>query len=445
MTPKERVLNPEQIPESIFLPPEEQEDYFKEHNLSISFEENGMVLGQVYRRIGDSYNSSVSLEFTTGARLDPTGKTGISHLAEHLIANRAFKNTHHYGIKDSARNARTSYKDMLFWIEGTSNPSVQNFGLWPTLPNFMRAFESGFTEEFEQSEIQNEVKVIKAEIREHENVLPYRLNKFLNANIWGAQNPINTDVLGSSDDLDTINARDISTHLRRLLDSNSMTVRVISEGPHDYRQLLHKAIENGFTHFRPAKPDIEPELLEAVNSPDSRDLIIYEGVKYNEPSILTLAWRVENPIYSPEQINLGMLMPLLNERVHSLMRREGWGYSSNVGYIIPGKKSCCVFAQMTLPEVSPAAAQELQKRIQEELLSIPQGELERIVAFERLSSQAIPVSQYSRMEQALLGLKYFGRIIDIDRLNQAYEAITPADLDEIKNKIVSAQPLVLLF
>ena len=212
--------------------------------------------------------------YKVGSRDEPTGKTGVSHWAEHM----QFKGTKKFpGSKLDKVISREGGR----WNASTSHDMTRYYATMPAdkIDLILRLEADRMTNSlFKEEDVASERTVIISEREGSENEPAFRLSEALQHHAFRVH-PYHHEIIGDKADLLTITRDDLYTHYRRYYVPNNAVLTIA--GDFDTKSMLKRIrelfskIPKGPTPPRLARPEPEQdgELRFSVNGPGETTFI----------------------------------------------------------------------------------------------------------------------------------------------------------------------------
>jgi zinc protease len=251
--------------------------------LSVEVERLELANGLVVLLAPDPSVSSVAvwMSFRAGSIYEPPGKSGLAHLAEHVMASGPTPDTNYAAILEERRarhfNASTGFDAMTF--EAIVPSEELPAALWVAADRLgaLPALVDGAVVERHRRVVQQERAVRNVDA-------PYGLvDEHLFRRLYAAPHPLRGGVIGVPSELATVGAEDVRRFVSDLLvPANAVLVVAGAFDPAEARRLVADGfgrLPGGHRARPPATPPPPPALVDLKEEPLSR-----------RPRV-TLAWR----------------------------------------------------------------------------------------------------------------------------------------------------------
>lgn len=451
MSKSEQKEPKDEISPAIYLPrgSRKEQEYLGRHGIELIRLGDGITIVAVPYEVSDLAEASIRWIFPAGSFFDPPGKEGLHHFLEHFFNQALWEQAKKH---DVFLQASTSQLMMSEYAEGTANPSVVDYGIWPMLPEIRRALAAPLkTMKNTQRSFENEKNVILAEIQEEHASHDRQVSRFFRETIWSPSNPESSNILGTSESLARITVPDFLSLIETSLIPQDLIISILTKGKVQTNHVLAESIIRLFEEFprgTQKRPVFDWFSLETLN-PNLEAGKFYEkdtGLK-NGLVTFTFAWPLETEPYTTSYFALDRLSNELGARLFMTSRAKGWSYSVRSGLDTPGESTSVFTLEIDSPKPKDIRnfAKKLLSEIRQDVLgSVDSREIERISHIESKRQKAIPIPVATYQEWILRGLRRYGKIIDADKIKEIYSQITPEHLSTWLEKILSQEPVFLI-
>jgi zinc protease len=234
---------------------------------------------------------TVLLRYHVAARNEPAGRSGISHLVEHMTF-RVPRPTPQVGSYSSqftvsSRNGTTHFDETEYY---TTMPSGDlKYAIW-TERWRMGIDLSRMTE----SDRKQELDVVRNERRERLEIMPYRAARHrLWIELFPAGHPYHEEVIGSMQDLQAISLDDVRKYFRTYYGPSNATLAVVG----DFNVVDARNIIQDYFGALPA--GLPPPVPTAQPRPLTAQVALKHDEIYGRTPLLHLAWHAP-PRYSAD-------------------------------------------------------------------------------------------------------------------------------------------------
>lgn len=413
---------------SVLVPPPQEEQYFKDHNIIVRRLQNGATILGMARSMVDSRETSVNFKFPSGAWFDPDGKEGLHHLIEHLL---------NPPLRDFARefdvllNASTSYFDVTEYAWGVANSEVKDFGLWMLLASLSETLSNPLQYiKNKKRAVEREREIIQREIIENQAKHDWQLGRFLNGLLLDKDNPILSPFKEAPESLRTITVEDVEHLFEHVLIPDGLTISVLSDGKEKdcanvIDQLVH--LFSCFPREKKQKRAIDWALLDTMNT-SIREGETYRkntGLANNLVSLLFI-WNLTSDPFTSLTFSLNRLVFELSERIFKLAREKKWSYSAGAFLVHGGDRKCSFVVRFDIPKMSVSELDGLSIEIRKHLKKIfhlNTHDIATIIQSEHKRQKAVPFPIHTHLDWMLYGIRRFNRIIDTVEIKERYRTI----------------------
>lgn len=430
----------------VFVSFEKEEEYFEKNNITFKKLPNGITMIGVPRKEQDVFDATTQYVFCSGSHNDPKNKKGIHHLFEHLLANLIQKAPKSVDIY---KNAYTSHRKIIVDTQGTANPTVKQYGMWPMIKPVISSLKDPIGN-LTDNQIKNEVKIVLQEIAEKNTDPNYHAYRFMYECIYADKNPLRADTLGNETDLKSISSADLAQIANHVFVPQGLTIRTFTQGNLDLASEMLLEIEKEVIDF--PRKDIKPltvdiDLQDSLN-PKFKPGNLYiknDGLKNNLINV-NFVWIIPTIDFTSHSFALSRLIPVFHDELLNFSRMHGLGYSSYANSV-SHKKFRVVTMSITINKNT--TLQEIKNNIfpgirQHAIEKVDLKILKELYAKEKLVQIAVPMSTQSRANILQDGLDIYNRVIDADKVKDEYQNITLSDFKEWRNNLLQIEPAIII-
>ncbi len=432
----------------IFVSERDEWSYLGRNHAEIRRLKNGATILGMTQRSDDEAQVSVRYTYSSGAYFDPKGKSGLHHLLEHLVSKRPYEVASKF---DAQYGAATSPHMTQYGLNGILNPQIEGYGVLPALPLLhTQAARPIDTIGNLQSAIETEIGVILGEIKESKSRHEDQLSRALCRVLFDPENPINTNVPGTYEDLLSITPEDVVEISNRVFSPDNLVITVFGKGKEENTSLVVDQIEDstkGLPESKVRHPSVDRALFDLIH-PDFKPGSIYTYDTGMQTGMVTVlfVWNIASPENSTESMASIRLMENAQLNLHSFFRDEGLGYSSSVnsdcaGQYVTQSLRLNIPARQDIVDFSKALAPQLQTSVFEK---IKDSEIEHMLEIYRKRQLATPIKADTRFNYLVNGILHYGKIIDADEMSRRSSAVTPSHLKEWRDTFLATPPAVLV-
>jgi zinc protease len=234
---------------------------------------------------------TVLLRYHVAARNEPPGRSGISHLVEHMtfrVPRPSPKvGTYSSQFTVSSRNGTTHFDETEYY---TTMPSGDlKYAIW-TERWRMGIDLSRMTE----SDRTQELDVVRNERRERLEIMPYRAGHHrLWVELFPIGHPYHEEVIGSMQDMQAISLQDVRDYFRTYYGPSNATLAVVGDfNAADARNIIQDYFGSLPASPPPPVPAAQPRQLTA-------EVALKHDESYGRSPLLHLAWHTP-PRYSAD-------------------------------------------------------------------------------------------------------------------------------------------------
>ncbi|MFH0734974.1 MAG: pitrilysin family protein [bacterium] len=256
---------------------------------------------------------STNLWYKVGSANEIPGKSGLAHLAEHLMFQGSLnvpKEAHFKYIEEAGGS-----------LNGSTNKERTNY--YETLPSnhlelafWLESDRMGYLlQALDDDKFNNQLSVVINERKERYDNEPYgKAGEIIYSNIYSAAHPYFAPVIGWQDDLDNLTIDDAKEFIKTYYSPNNASLVVAGDFDLEETKTL---IEKYFGNIPPAK-NIPQIIFPSVSLTETKCITHYD--KVNLPKIY-LAW-ITDPSYSDEDFALSLSSFILgNSRTKYLFKK----------------------------------------------------------------------------------------------------------------------------
>lgn len=429
----------------IFVPETQEQEYLKHHGVEIHHLENGITIVGATRRVEDNAYASVEESFASGAYHEPTGKRGINHLLEHLIAIKPF---YIATGNDANFNAFTSNESLVIVTEGRANPNVRDYGVWPALSVVNSQLVRPLS--ISQADLQNEINVVIGEMyyRNADHNSPVRT--MINEVVFSKTNPMNYKTIGTEEELRSITLDDIKTCFESIVVPKGLDIGVFAEGSPEITSSLMNDIESELKNMprQDKRPMIVDEDLFGELNPDFKmgEIYVRDTGLRNDNIVINYMWVIPSTPFSVNEYATGKFFDVANQKMFRFFRESGIGYACDSINMEIGRRRLVGFQMNIAKREEPKDfAKNLYPAIKDRVFgTFSSDDIAQInkIAHKRL--EAIPVTTLDRYNDVRYGLKRYNRAIDSDKLPEIHKMITPQHLEQAREQFTSVEPAIVV-
>lgn len=436
--------------QQIFITPDREKEYFRKNKIHIKRLNNGINIIGITREISDSKNAGIDYIFPTGSYFDPKGKSGLHHLTEHLF-NKSVKRMA-YNLNVNV-NASTGYYSLVNDCDGTVNPVVKQYGLWMVLPKIIKALSSpvGVLKDPRKT-LETEKQVIKAEIVRRDSSHGEQVIRYWNEIVYGLENPITTDSLGTLEGLASIKIEDVQSLVDERLIPHDLLVTVFCEADEAITGTVVNKLETllkDFPRGTKKNPKRDWMLLDKIN-PNLKSGEIYKkdiGLK-NRMITLILSWNYDREPFTPLTFSINRYASAVSDELHLLSRKKGWSYYSNADAYSSGIYKGDFSLRIDIPKKDLKEIEKFSKEFLSEanknVLEFSQQQIQKMLSKEKRRQEADPILVKSRLHWLVEGLTRWERFISVDETRKIFAQIKTKDIKYWQNKFINTPPAVII-
>lgn len=434
---------PRQMPDAdIFVPPGQEAEYLDKHGIEIVELPNGARIFGVLRRVEDSNSASIEYRFRAGAENEVAGKTGGSHVMEHLIARDQVFESGKFGNHSNASTAPTYFNITL---GGVANPDVREFGVWPILPIIESQIQG--KGELRQEDLDAEIENVLSENSMRRADPSILISELLDRIKFAPDNPLNVNTGGTEADIRSLTLEDMADLRERIFSSDILDAFFSVDGD----ERVYDAVKEHVLRAVGEMNIKSPRFKEADNTrfdlmnPDyvpGETYLADTGLR-NGRALVKYSWTFPIDNYTKSDMASSYLMSLLNNKLFEYARKKGISYVTSAGlsrhydlvsldlsFEMPsGKGSLEDFAAKLYPD--------LMKNL---IGGLTMDDLDTFVQIRNLGMQASPVSVNQRANALFGSYIRDGRLIDYERLNAELRNIKASDLEERRQLLLATKP-----
>ncbi len=431
---------------SVFVPFEKENEYFEKNTITFKKLPNGITMIGIPKEEQDIFDASTQYVFNSGSHNDPIGKKGIHHLFEHLLVNLIQKAPKSVDIY---KNAYTSHRKIIVDTQGTANPKVKQYGMWPMIKPIISSLKDPL-EKLTISQIENEVKIVLQEIAEKNTDPSYHAYRFMYECIYANDNPLRADTLGNETDLKSISSDDLSQIANHVFVPQGLTIRTFTQGNLNLAAEMLLEIEKEIIDFprektKPLRVDVD--LQDSIN-PTFKPGNVYvknDGLKNNLISV-NFVWIIPAIDFTSHSFALSRLMPIFHDELLSYSRKNGLGYSS---YATSSSHKNFRTITMSITLNKNTSVAEIKNTIfpgikKHTIENLDSDILQELYAKEKLVQIAVPMSTQTRANILQDGLDIYNRVIDADKVKNEYQNISLSDFKDWRNKLLQIEPAIII-
>ena len=227
---------------------------------------------------------TVLLRYQVAARNEAPGRSGISHLVEHLTfripgpAPKAGSYSSNFTV--SSGNGTTSYDETEYYT--TMPRGDLKYAIWT------ERWRMGIDlDQISDTVRQQELDVVRNERRQRLEIEPYRAGRHrLWTELFPAGHPYHEEVIGSMQDLQAISLKDVRDYFRTYYGPSNAILAVVG----DFDPAEARAIIDGYFGTLPASPP--PPVPAAKPRQLAEEVTIKHVEQYGRLPVLHLAWPV---------------------------------------------------------------------------------------------------------------------------------------------------------
>jgi|GEM_PF-4669852 len=427
----------------VFIEPNslEEKSYCKKHNIILSRFDNGIVLVGINCYKEFSAFTEMNFEFQEGAF---GNKIGAVHLLEHLLHKKLFE---YSSINNINLGAYTTYFTVVLTLEGISNPKIKDFGIWPVLEKTKETlFNAPIMSNKNEKEMQSEIQVIKAEIKEKENNYNFEAAKNFSKFMFAKNNPLHdiSAIAGDEKSLEKIKIKDLVKVHEKITSYTDLIISFYSLGKLTIQKQIYSYCENLFLRLPNRKKNVfkvDKSILEEIN-PDAKPGVFrhYPSKISKDIAVYYFSWIIDLDTYSRAYFAVNMLSIIISRVLHKYSRTKGWGYTDYSSF-----KNLYLKKQIfSIVVISKKGNQSPTKADIRKIFELTKKEIPDFILQERKRQLATPIDVYDRFSWIKGGIGEFGAIINIDKIRKTKISLSEKDYYSIFDKITSVEPIVVV-
>jgi predicted Zn-dependent peptidase len=430
----------------LFVPVESESSYCQQHGIDFFKLDNGIILVGVARDVADSVETSINFKFRNGAWHDPKGKEGVHHLLEHIFNKNLYQEAVDLGCRV---NASTSPSSMIEYLSGPVKGRVCDFGIWPMLKLvYQMLVDPRLGIDNLDELLITEKKVVEREIMVDKSEHGWLVKDWLLKWLFGDDNPGTIYAAGKLETVKKLEKSDLKLVMDESMVADKLIISVVTDSN---KKILHKMMEElkklykEYPRQKSALADFPWKDTEKYRVHDPKKIKkISTGLK-NGILSLTYCWRVEFGLLSKESFALHSVGDFVANKLFLLTRKNGWSYRSSTYPLSLSDRSGFVIIEMDIPtsDYSDERALEILKQIQKEL-SIEEHELKKITRLIQKNIEVRPVSIMGRLDWLLYGVDRYSRLVDVDKVWQAYLNLQQSDLEKWFELLTKDSPNIVV-
>jgi predicted Zn-dependent peptidase len=301
--------------------------------------------------------------------------------------------------------------------------------------------------------IEKEKDVVIDEIRRRARDHDFLAADHFRKTVFAKNNPLRDEpsVGGDADGIRNIKLEDLKKVSQDVLIPDGLLINVYTEGEIENASLVSRELKRLFEDFprNEAKhQEIPRELRELINPEFKPGMVSLVNTKLNNGIITTnFVWVVVRKFPDVTYFALKDLSAILDTRLFEHSRKEGWGYHTSVQIsTMADNKSALVLRVDTgkKENIEEYAESVLKKAIIEDILPVSRERLELANKLELLRQKAVPLSNKSRLDWMVEGIKDYGKIFDADKVRKIIEQVQAKDLQYWVNLLINTPPAILI-
>jgi len=441
------VETPRQMPDAdIFVPSGQEVEYLAAHGIEIIVLPNGARIFGALRRVEDSNTANIEYRFRAGAENEEAGKTGGSHVMEHLIARDQVFESSKFGNHSNATTAAAYFNITL---GGIANPDVRKFGIWPILPIIESQIQG--KGELRQEDLDAEIENVLSENSMREADPNNLIARHLNRIMFAPGNPLTIDPIGIESDIRSLTLEDMHDLRDKIFSSDILDAYFYVDGDERVYEAIKEHVFKAVSEMTKKSPRFKeaiPSNLDLLN-PDfvsGQTYVADTGLK-NGRVLIRYAWIGPMGLYTKSNMANSYLMEAINGKLFEYSRRNGISYvtsaSSSRAYDLVSQ-SLGLEMPSGLRSLEDFAANLYPDLLRNVIGGFSMEDLEQIVRIKNLGMKASPVTVSERANAAFGSYTRAGRIIDHDRLNEELRNIKASDLEEQRQLLLSTSPTTFI-
>jgi hypothetical protein len=424
----------------IFVPKHEEEAYLASHGIEIRRLPNGAIISGATRMVEDASVSRVNMHFPSGSFAEP--KHGINHFFEHIFANKPFK----FAMRvDAQCSAETTADAIYITMQGIANPNVPGYGLLPVIPLVLDHVTN--VPQITQQELESEKGVIRGEIDMRRRDWDRLHNEILNGIIFGQNSPSAYQPRGTEETLASITVDDVLEQHRNIFIPRGLDVRVYTEGSPATTDFLLNQFEERLDDF--GDPKKKPQYVPGEGlDPNFQPGNYYaEHVGYRGAVNLSYHWLLDHVPYTTDAIAKDVVFNRISAKMLAHFREKGLGYDSLPFVYTVGENSSLYGYMFVISTGSfdfQQFAEDYYSALRRDILrGFGDEELGELLDLNKMRLDAHPVAVEQRYQEAMNGIKDYGRVIDSDKVTGLQRRLTQANLKTAIEEIADTPPAII--
>lgn len=333
-------------------------------------------------------------------------------------------------------------------MEGRANPSVRDYGIWPTLSVVNSQLVGPLN--IRQSDLESEKNVIIGEMYYHNADHNSPIRTLFNEVVFSETNPANYKTIGTEEELRSITLEDIKMCFESILVPKGLDIAVFAEGNPEITFSIMNQIEGDLKNMprQDKKPMIVDEDLHGELNPDFMQGGVYirdTGLRNNNV-VINYLWVVPFVPFSVYDFATVRFFDVANQKMFRYFRESGIGYACGPISMEIGRRRLVGF-QMHVPkrEKSEDFAKNLYPDIKDKVFGTFSFEdIGHINNITHKRIGAVPVTVADRFSDARYGLRHYGRVIDSNKLPEIHKMTTPRHLAQALEQFTSVDPAIVV-
>jgi predicted Zn-dependent peptidase len=442
------MVNKEEL--EVLIPKNKELDYLNAHGMIVKRLPNGITIVGANRLVEDELSASVEISFPSGAYFDPVGKEGLLHTYEHLLAHDAGLVSQ---VSQGYFNAFTSIEEMKIVTNGTANPNVLDYGVWPIIPIiYSQLLEPKIPS---TDRLETEKRIVLSEYYERMKSDIDRSNReFRNQRVFSSSNPINGRQ-ETPESINSIQVKDIADLYQRFLLPEGVFVKVQTAGSPALLDKVVDDLEENLSKMPVGNKKtlvFDQEKYTEINDEiKPGEIYLFDDGRNSGVSAIELVWNYQSIPFDPGTFALSKLWEEMGGKLFKFTREAGISYSAGSGslssyqgfrrYINPRE------LYVKLPAVSnvEAVAGGLLESVRNDVLkSINDVALEDLLYRINRPIKAVPLSIGQRLYDAISGLRSTGQMIDSDKARNVFRQITKDHLKNWRDRLQQDLPIIII-
>ncbi len=422
----------------LFIPPSDETAYLQEHDIFLERLSNGAAIVTSPYLYQDAAQGYINLHFSSGALNDPPGKSGLTHLIEHVISNEPGVFAHKSGGA-SRYNAQTSAASLTVQMSGLANPTAEyrNTGIWPLISVVVDRLKNSTSMKISGDLVATELRTISREIDMYGANHEHQVTQHLGRLIFGSGNAINTNVLGTLEDLSHISPEDVERMLQSLFSPIGLVARVETE---EHKMPVHGIMHNEIKHLieqlqipQHQLPVLNTTAYELTNT----EIIVGDYYEIdtklgNRATTVCFAWPFLKDPQSQSTLALDLYISYVRGFLKEQSRAAGISYRANAYTVTPLERASIFVVRMDIEKNGNLKkdSQKIERLLRQYVLGgHALSSFNEFIREQNHYRKALPLAKSCRAADAVDGLREFGRVINTDRIMEMHDHVEGIDLN----------------